>query len=988
MRWGGFIREETDMMPYEQAVAIARTMREHGMPIPDEIARILAGREANEDESGASIYARLRAISRFPPSEEKRRCIESAVDQLLADVPNALEPGLLLGKVQCGKTDTFENIIALAFDRGVDIAIIFTKGTNTLAQQTLMRMKSDFKPFQKGDLISNTPNIEVFDIMREIRNGLPPSKIKGAKTIIVCKKQADNLSHLYDLFSRSSRHLLEKRVIIVDDEADFASRNYIAATDGKESGLALAKIPEQIDEFRKLTNARYLQVTATPYSLYLQPGGEINLLNGKARGFKPRFSSLVPVHDKYIGGNEYFVEAADPDSMYSHLFNQVTEKCIHVLGKRDGRYLSSCTSSNNIYPLTRALLAYFIATAIRLIQSRAAGRHYQSSALIHVDINKKQHDWQKELIEALVEDIKKFAAKGFADSKILAPLYSELVADFATSIGKGAASGLPAGEMPPSEAIIAELKRLFAETDYLVKVVNSDNDVSGMLNEWGELRLDAAANIFIGGSILDRGVTLRNMLLFFYGRDPKVSQQDTVMQHSRMYGARDKEDMAVTRFYTTRDIHDLLTRMHELDENLREQVALGNAGADFCVNFVGIDDKIRPCASSKIRVADTQVFKRQQRILPVGFFTGSRKETERPVAKIDAIINACKANVDADGFFPMDKSQALEIIKLVRETCVYGEEWGNLARKDDLRRLEASLVNCLDKSGDGKVYTLFRANRNSGRRSPTDGSFRNSPDHGGTELAQARKKALDNPVLMLFRENGLKNMAEVPWSTKKENLGWNGAPFYWPVLLTQTNIDSAFYVLDEKQNPSSPQRLELTLPDGIDPDEVLQAGWDADLLTTFGVPGTEYEKDRFFGAPLRETTAAKYVLKDDKSGQFVPVPEVAEKGGAGLGVYDFNDNLFPYELREYKYLLLTHGGHYMLLELAPMDEWEMEARLILDANGDLRDVDNPDLILVHASDIIKSHEDLSEHVEINKSVCQWLINYKLKGVLDYDWEWI
>lgn len=46
------------------------------------------------------------------------------VDALLADVENATDPGLLLGKIQCGKTDTFENIIGLAFDRGIDITIV------------------------------------------------------------------------------------------------------------------------------------------------------------------------------------------------------------------------------------------------------------------------------------------------------------------------------------------------------------------------------------------------------------------------------------------------------------------------------------------------------------------------------------------------------------------------------------------------------------------------------------------------------------------------------------------------------------------------------------------------------------------------------------------------------------------------------------------------------------------------------------------------
>src|SRR2546430_11826954 len=49
---------------------------------------------------------------------------------------------------------------------------------------------------------------------------------------------------------------------------------------------------------------------------------------------------------------------------------------------------------------------------------------------------------------------------------------------------------------------------------------------------------------------LDRGVTLANLIGFYYGRRPQKFQQDTVLQHSRMYGYR-RDDLAVTRFYTS-----------------------------------------------------------------------------------------------------------------------------------------------------------------------------------------------------------------------------------------------------------------------------------------------------------------------------------------------------------------------------------------------------------------------------------------------------
>ena len=71
--------------------------------------------------------------------------------------------------------------------------------------------------------------------------------------------------------------------------------------------------------------------------------------------------------------------------------------------------------------------------------------------------------------------------------------------------------------------------------------------------------------MFIGGSILDRGITVPNLISFYYGRNPSRMQADTVLQHSRMYGARPKADLAVTRFYTSRGVYNRLSQIHRLE---------------------------------------------------------------------------------------------------------------------------------------------------------------------------------------------------------------------------------------------------------------------------------------------------------------------------------------------------------------------------------------------------------------------------------------
>ena len=41
-----------------------------------------------------------------------------------------------------------------------------------------------------------------------------------------------------------------------------------------------------------------------------------------------------------------------------------------------------------------------------------------------------------------------------------------------------------------------------------------------------------------------------------------------MLQHSRMYGNRDRRDLAVTRFYTSRDVYDRLYTINEFENAL------------------------------------------------------------------------------------------------------------------------------------------------------------------------------------------------------------------------------------------------------------------------------------------------------------------------------------------------------------------------------------------------------------------------------------
>ena len=241
-----------------------------------EKARLEAAQNVNEDEY---VFGTMAAHNKFM-TPEKEKVVREMTDQLMMEGENATQPCLLLGKVQCGKTDTFLSIMGLCFDRGIDVAVVMTKGTNTLTKQTIERLNKDFRFFKDDGTYGQKVVIYIYDILDLYkRGGLSDYQLNDPanKFIIVCKKENTNLKDLIELFE-NSEILRRKKVLVCDDEADFASRAYYQ----RKGELSLLRIAEHIEKFVTLPAfCRYMQITATPYSLYLQPDGTVQLRDGQ-----------------------------------------------------------------------------------------------------------------------------------------------------------------------------------------------------------------------------------------------------------------------------------------------------------------------------------------------------------------------------------------------------------------------------------------------------------------------------------------------------------------------------------------------------------------------------------------------------------------------------------------------------------------------------------------------------------------------------------
>ncbi|MGX8790853.1 Z1 domain-containing protein [Oceanobacillus sp. M60] len=702
----------------------------------------------------------------FPPLIQKNnykteeiQVMQNTVSKLLDTSTTSKKPGMLLGHIQSGKTRSFLGSMGLGFDNGFEVVIILTKNSNALVKQTFERVESEFTGCIEED------ELAIYDIMK-IPVKLRKFELKK-KLVIVLKKEKKNIQRLERLLFDMYPVLTARKMLFIDDEADFASVAYDNVKD--KNIIDLKVIAGQIDQIRaRLENAAYLQVTATPYSLYLQPD-DMNIHEHKAfQPKRPAFTELVPVHDKYVGGEMYFEKSKEEAHMASYLYHEIQEEELEILRKSDKRKVkvNHLLHSERYEGIRSALIHFIVGSKIRNIQQQKEGERLEKYAFImHTITTKAAHQWQEEVMLHMEEQLRDAMEK---EDPIFDQLIRTAYQDFARSQRKDM-------YFPAFDEVLSDVRDALIEEELLIEIVNSEQDVDHLLDKSGELKLRTPLNFFIGGQILDRGITIKNLIGFYYGRNPQKFQQDTVLQHSRMYGARPLADMAVTRFYTTRRIYDVMEQMHEFDTELRRAFESGANSGEVTFIQKDSDNTILPCNPNKILLSSVQMLKPGKRMLPSGFQTIAKSYLEREMKKIDKHVATMKQTAKAihpkdDRCFLVEKEKVQELLEMIYQTYVFkeGYEW-------DLETYGA-VMNYLSEDTDtnrkGHVWVVLRQNRNMARIRKSTGRFEDAPDTKQDELKIARNLARIIPSLILIRQNGA------------EEQGWRGGAFYWPVLVT------------------------------------------------------------------------------------------------------------------------------------------------------------------------------------------------------------
>lgn len=418
--------------------------------------------------------------------------------------------GLIYGLVQSGKTGVLTVTGAMGADEGYRTLIILTSDNDPLYEQTLGRAREAF------------PGIDIIG-KKEFKDvGAFVQRIKDGTCAVVTTKNSGLLNTLIENFRIGKMRNLS--CLIIDDEADQASLNTRAArADGTRSAIN-EKIAKLRGFFERNT---YLQVTATPQALFLQTPGH---------DFRPKFTVLSHPGSDYVGGEDFFGDQ-------SNLVREFDLNDITVLapGPQPSPALQIPTS------LIRALDIFMIGATFK----RTTDADQNCAFLCHVSTRTDDH-------KHIVNLLRKYKVDLAAGIRTKKPLIDRRLRAAYDDLAR-THEGLRGKKFDELVEAIG-----FFSPGITVKLVNGETDE--------DVAVKSPYNLFVGGNKLGRGVTIKNLLVSYYGRNPRRPQADTVLQHARMYGYR-RKDIGLLRLFLPLELHTVFRAINKMERGLRDLIA-------------------------------------------------------------------------------------------------------------------------------------------------------------------------------------------------------------------------------------------------------------------------------------------------------------------------------------------------------------------------------------------------------------------------------
>ncbi len=500
---------------------------------------------------------------------------------------------LLVGKVQSGKTSNLELLTALAFDNGYNLLLIFGGYDKDLLNQSTERFGSTFGTdggnevlFSENPVLftTNDPTKESIHI-----NSLTPEFVKqlieeDRPIIITCLKRPRAMELTYKVLESVMDSVEGITPFIIDDEGDQASLN--TANDKAKKSTPTYK---KIQNLKKiLENPLYLSVTATP----------------QANIFQEDISELNPasIHTVQPG------MGYDGASIYHLGDNDI------IATVQDNDDLARMTSS-----LKEAIYYFLIASAIKRLRATKK-KEMLSDMIIHVDRTVAAHGSIYSSIYDFLGEIR----QAFIENESIS-YYENLL------------------KKSYDKHLKEELKSLYPFDNNLVKEISKVILSTGAILQNGlgkhtkDLELTKLHKIYIGGDLLQRGLTFPNLIVSYFTRFAKSGgNMDTTLQRARWFGYREKY-LDLCKIFTTEEISKEFTVLAEVEDDLWEQFEDVEKGLLEIKDIIiqAEDTKQKPTAKNKAKYK-TILFK--NRWIKQKFIVTNNNEIRDNNARIEELI--------------------------------------------------------------------------------------------------------------------------------------------------------------------------------------------------------------------------------------------------------------------------------------------------------------------------------------------------------------
>jgi len=597
------------------------------------------------------LLARKPAIDwafwdRYEAFLEKRlnwpRAVVRRLDEVTDEVLQRLEDpertgpwdrrGLVVGRVQSGKTSTYIGLIAKAADSGYKLIVVLAGLHNSLRSQTQVRLDEGFlgfdtqKRLRQGkqntrmgagampggrDLIvhslTSSANAGDFSLrVAQTQNVM----IGGAEPVLlVVKKNKSILENLLRWATTlkqvedpaTGRHVVRNvPLLVIDDEADNASVN----TAGARGDIPTDEVGQPIAEYnpsaingliRKLLDAfdqkAYVGYTATPFANILSQWNETAPRFGE--GLFPRsfILNLMPPSN-YMGPTRVFGLARqlsdEGEDQPGLPILRAVDDSEEWVPSRHRKHLQVGALPPS---LREAIYSFVLACAARAARGQQPAHN---SMLVHVTRFTAVQDQIVEQIKELVDEVRRRLryGDGAAPDQLLVHLRSLWEDDFCKTTG-AFDDVLPVRW----EEVVPHL--VPATARILVKQVNGTaKDVL----DYVENAQTGLTVIAVGGDKLSRGLTLEGLTVSYFLRASRM--YDTLMQMGRWFGYRPGYG-DLCRLYTTDELIGWFSQITMANEELMqlfdEMVASGATPDDFGLRVRLSPDGLMVTAPAKLR---------------------------------------------------------------------------------------------------------------------------------------------------------------------------------------------------------------------------------------------------------------------------------------------------------------------------------------------------------------------------------------------------